>query len=91
MRAHLMITKRRSPDKEYIELFHLRLIVCVSDLSFKITGRLFKVLRNYLHRSFRIQFTQNKHLEMTDMFKLDLKRFYSIQFYRDILLSIHWQ
>lgn len=59
MRAHLMIIKRRSPDKEYIVLFHLRLIVCVYDLSFKISGRLFEVLRNYLHCSFRIQFTQN--------------------------------
>lgn len=57
MRAHLMITKRRSPDKKYIVLFHLRLVVCAFGLSFKISGRLFKMLRNYC--SFRIQFTQN--------------------------------
>lgn len=90
MRSHLMITKRRSPDKEYIVLFHLRLIVRVSGLSFKIMGRLFKVLRNYLHRSFRIQF-HTKHTWKWLTLKLGLKRFYRVQFYRDILLSIHWQ
>lgn len=58
----------------------------LSGLSFKITGRLF--VRNYLHHSFRIY---TKHTWKWLMLKLGLKRFYRVQFYRDILLSIHWQ
>lgn len=90
MRSHLIITKRRSPDKEYIVLFHLWLIVCVYGLSFKIKGRLFKVLRNYLHRSFRIQFTQNI-LGNDWHVKIRPKKILQSTILQNILLSIHWQ
>lgn len=58
----------------------------LSGLSFQIMGWIF--MRNYLHHSFRIN---TKHTWKWLTLKLGLKRFYRVQFYRDILLSIHWQ